>query len=172
MPDAELISIAEYHNDVVSALKAYFGNAGRASALDPRNSEAIAKRLTLRLIETDQRSAFFILARMEAVFRDDYERRCRLRKKDPLSRAFQDLWKKQKKQTTRVRLDQDLFELWRSHVRESRRVISELRSAFSFRHLMAHGRLNEPKLWRKYDFNYTYGLAEAVLISLPLCKSD
>jgi len=93
MPDAEVISIAEYHRDVVSALRMYFSNAAQASALDPRNSEAIGKILTLRLRETDQRSAFFILARLEAAFRVDYECRCRLRMKDDLSRAFRSLWK-------------------------------------------------------------------------------
>lgn len=169
MPDAEVTSIAEYHTDVVSALRLYFSSAAQSSP-NPRNSDAIVKLLSLRLRETDQRSAFFVMARLEAAFRVDYECRCRLRMKDELSKAFRRLWKLQ---TTRVSLDEDLFDLWKAHVSASRQLISELRGAFKFRHWLAHGRYWKPKLGRsKYDFDYVYDLAEAVFASLPLCAPE
>lgn len=165
MPDAAVIEIAEYRKDVVSALRFYFSHGTKAAGVDLRARLENENMLAARLVETDQRSVFFVLARLEAVFRMDYESRCRNRMKDDLSRAFRRVRKSQR----RVRLDEDIFELWRAHLPASRQLVAELRGAFKFRHWLAHGRFWAPKLGRsKYDFNYAFDLAEAVFGSLPL----
>jgi hypothetical protein len=169
MADTAIGEIADYHNDVVYSLKLYFDQLLRIYASDFRIRAAIANRLTARLEETDQRSAFFILASLEAAFRIDYECRCQKKLKDDLSRAFRAIWKSHK---TRVSLDQDIFEAWKEHSSGSGPLIAELRSAFNFRHWLAHGSYWVPKLGRTYDFTFIYSLADDVLSAFPLQKFD
>jgi len=87
--------------------------------------------------------------------------------KDELSRAFREIYKRKK---TNVRLDEDIFEAWREN-RAFRPLIGELRSAFWFRHWIAHGR-SEVEPTGKYDFASIYLLAENVLNEFALCKPD
>jgi len=169
MADAAIVEIAEYHNDVVSSLRLYFGEMLRVSAADFRSCDAIANLLTLRVEETDQRSAFFILASLEAAFRIDYECRCQKRMKDDVSRAFRAIYKSRR---TRVSLEEDIFEAWKEHSTGSRQLIGELRGAFKFRHWLAHGHYWEPKLGRRYDFIFVYSLADLVLSAFPLQRFD
>jgi hypothetical protein len=84
MADLAIAEIAEYHADVLSALNLYFNQMLTAGDLGDR-TEITSTRMA-RLEETDQRSAFFILARLEAAFRIDYEARCQKKMKDDLSR--------------------------------------------------------------------------------------
>jgi len=169
MADAAVVEIAEYHTDVVSSLKLYFSQVLQVSANDVRVRDEIASRLTARLEETDHRSAFFILTSLEAAFRVDYQCRCEKRLKDDLSKAFRAIWKSRQ---TRVSLDEDIFEAWKEHSSGSRRLIGELRSAFNFRHWLAHGSYWVPKFGRTYDFNFVYSLADEVLDAFPLQKFD
>jgi hypothetical protein len=169
MADAAIVEIAEYHDDVLSSLKLFFSEKLRVLTADFRNRDAIANLLTLRPQETDQRSAFFILASLEAAFRIDYERRCQKRMKDDVSRAFRAIYNSRK---SRVSLDDDIFEAWRKNSTGSGPLIGELRAAFKFRHWLAHGRYWEPKLGRKYDFNSVYSLADAVLNAFPFQTFD
>ena len=159
MASTALADIAEYHNDVVSSLKLYFSFG--------RRPDEVAPELTDRLEETDLRSSFVVLARLEAAFRVDYEYRCQKKMKDDLSRAFRTIYKSRK---TRVSLEEDIFETWKQNSTGSSQLIGELRGAFKFRHWLAHGQYWRPKLGRKYDFSYVYLLAENVLNALPLCE--
>jgi hypothetical protein len=102
---------------------------------------------------------------MEAIFRIDYEQRCYLKKKDPLSRAFRDLHKHRR---SNVSLEEEIFDLWKEYTNGAKQLISELKGAFKYRHWLAHGRYWTPKLGRKYDFVSLYALATNVLSSLPL----
>lgn len=169
MADAAIVEIAEYHNDVVSSLKLYFRQALQVSVSDFREREVITSRLTARLEETDQRSAFFVLTSLEAAFRVDYQCRCEKKMKDDLSRAFRATWKSRR---MRVRLDEDIFEAWREHSSGSRQLIAELRGAFNFRHWLAHGSYWVPKFGRTYDFTFVYSLADEVQDAFPLQKFD
>jgi hypothetical protein len=169
MASTVLADIAEYHNDVVSSLKLYFSEVSpsfKVRFFGHRPNE-IAVELAARLEETDLRSAFAILTRLEATFRIDYERRCREKMKGPLSRDLRAIYKSRK---TNVGLDEDIFEAWAQNYTEFQRLIGEVRGAFKFRHWVAHGQYWTPKLGRKYDFNYVYLLAENVLNVLPLCE--
>ena len=164
MPDAIKV-IALYHNDVVSSLILYFSNVSpsfNVSFLGYSPTE-VSDELKAHLDETDRRSALALLISLEAAFRVDYERRCQQRMKDDLSRAFRRISKSRKRN---VRLDEDIFESWVRNVDGSAPLIGALRSAFRFRHWLAHGSYWEPKLGRKYDFPYVYDLADNVLKTL------
>jgi hypothetical protein len=168
MASAEILEIAEYHNDVVASLKLYFREE------PPSFSARFIGRhpidvLAARIEETDLRSALAILTCVEAAFRVDYECRCQKRMKDDLSRAFRAIHKARK---ARVSLEEDIFESWKENSVGSRQLIGELRGAFKFRHWMAHGRYWKPKLGRKYDFNFVYSLADDVLNLFPLQTFD
>src|SRR5271165_2086491 len=186
MGKATLEAIAEYHYDVVASLRLYVSEES-PDFLARLNEEApeflasflaeptdklraeLMKRLAVRLEETDLRSAFVILTIVEATFRLDYKYRCEKRLKDDLSRDFRAIYKDRK---TAVRLDEDIFEAWKRNYPDSQRLISELRGAFGLRDWFAHGRCWEPKLGRKYDFDYVYTLADVVLVTFHFVKID
>jgi hypothetical protein len=168
MGENTLLEIAKYHSDVESSLRLYFSPISPAFNVrffGQRPSE-IAGELMINLEETDQRSAFFVLAWVEAAFRVDYDWRCQKKMKDDLSRIFRGINKNKK---TNVRLDEDIFEAWIENSAGSRELIAQLRAAFRFRHWVAHGRYWLPKLGRKYDFNFVYSLADEVLAAFPFC---
>jgi hypothetical protein len=163
MANAVILDIAEYHNDVLASLKMYFSQLApsvAASFVGRLPHEVLASRVE----ETDFRSAMAILSTLEAAFRVDYEYRCQKRMKDDVSRAFRAIHKLRK---SRVGLEEDIFEVWKENSTASRQLIGELRGAFKFRHWLAHGRYWEPKLGRKYDFNFIYSLADDVLNAFP-----
>jgi hypothetical protein len=171
MGSTAIETIAEYHNDVESSLRLYFSEVSPSfsTRFFGLRHEEIQNELTARLEETDQRSAFFILTSLEATFRIDYECRCRKRLKDRLSRAFRTIYRERE---TRVSLEEHIFDNWSESSPELRQLIGELRSAFRFRHWLAHGSYWVPKLGRKYDFNFVYSLADDVLNNFPFQTFD
>lgn len=164
-----IVEIAEYHNDVVASLKSFSKTS--PSFLSTRYfGLPLAEVLAARIEETDLRSAFFVLAALEGAFRIDYLYRCQKKLKDDLSRAFRNIYKDREKNAS---LEEHIFELWKEKSSApGPRLIGELRGAFNFRHYLAHGRYWEPKLGRKYDFNFMYSLADDVLNAFPLLKFD
>lgn len=171
MGKGRLLEFAIYHYDVVSSLRLYFSEASPsfASRFFERRRDEVAAELANRLELTDLRSSFFVLTNLEHCFRGDYEFRCKRKMKDPVSRAFRQAYKLR---DTRVNLDEDIFQVWAEHSIGSQRLIGELRSAFKFRNWVAHGQYGEPKLGRKYDFSFIYGLADDVLNAFHLYESD
>ena len=87
----------------------------------------------------------------EAAFREDFRLRCYRGPVDNLSGAFRKLSKK-RKQSYRVRLEEEVFEAWKEFSTVDLRTISELKSAFKLRHWIAHGRYWDANAGRKYDF--------------------
>jgi hypothetical protein len=161
-----LLDIADYHRDAEASLRLYFTPANpdfvvRFASDSP--SEVVAK-LADRINETDMRSALAIMARIEAAFRRDYQQRCVLKQPDPVSIAFRKLSRTRRK---RVRLDEDIWEVWRQNHPLTGPLIGQLRGAFKFRHWLAHGRYWQ--VGRKYDFQTLYILADGVLASFQLC---
>jgi hypothetical protein len=160
-----LVDFADYHRDAESSLRLYFTSVNPDFAVrfaSDRPSEVEAK-LTDRLSETDMRSALAIMGRLEAAFRIDYQQRCEAKKADPVSIAFRTLYKARGRN---VRLDDDIWEVWRQSYPSTKPLISQLRSVFRFRHWLAHGRY-----WpvgNKYDFQTIYLLADGVFASFPL----
>jgi hypothetical protein len=172
MDSATIVEFAEYHNDVLDSLKLYFSDVSPSfsSRFFGCSVAEIKFALAARIEETDLRSAFFVLAALEAAFRIDYLYRCRKKERDPVSRAFRTIYKQREKNAS---LDEDIFETWKEKsFAPGPRLIRELRGAFNFRHYLAHGRYWEPKLGRKYDFNFVYSLADDVSNAFPLLKFD
>ncbi len=167
MDSTTIVELAEYHNDVLASLK-YFSKSSPSLISTRYFGRPLGDLLAARIEETDLRSAFFLLAALEAAFRIDYLYRCQKKMKDDLSRAFRAIYQKRKGNAS---LDEDIFETWRENSSApGPRLIGELRGAFNFRHYLAHGRYWEPKLGRKYDFNFIYSLADDVLSAFPLLK--
>lgn len=160
-----LADIADYQRDTEASLRLYFTPANpdfivRFAGDLP--SEVKAK-LQGKLDETDMRSALTIMARIEAAFRIDYQRRCENKKSDNLSITFRRL---SRYHGRNVRLDDHIWETWRQFEPSTRPIIGQLRSAFNFRHWLAHGRYWQPG--NKYDFQTLYILAVAVFATFPL----
>jgi hypothetical protein len=157
-----LLDLADYHRDAESSLRLYFTSTNPdfvALFAGDRPSEVAAK-LADRIHETDMRSALAIMARLEAAFRLDYKWRRQGKKPDAVSITFR------RHRRTNVRLDEDIWETWHVNHPLTRPLIRELRSAFKFRHWLAHGRYWQ--VGQKYDFQTLYILAQGVLATFPL----
>jgi adenine C2-methylase RlmN of 23S rRNA A2503 and tRNA A37 len=156
-----LEEIAKYHEDVVSSLSYLFSDQSTyfTERFIGYSPAMIAEELRKRVDETSLRSILIILASLEARFRVDYESRCQKKLKDDLSRAFRAIYKEKQE---RVSLEQGIFEVWKDHQVESKQLIGELKTAFGFRHWLAHGRYWQPKLGKSFDYESVYDLATSV----------
>ncbi len=162
-----ILDVAAYHQDTDSSLRLFFTNSNPNFALRffGRSRLQIEAELADRLNETDLRSSLAILSRLEAAFRIDYEQRCEKRKRDAVSKAFIALYRKKQK---RVQFEEQILDTWRQKHPDKSQLVSQLKSAFKFRHWLAHGQHWEPKLARKYDYQWIYVLADNVFASFPL----
>ena len=156
-----LEEIARYHEDAVSSLKFYFKEApssiGRFFDSTPEERTVELKK---RIDETSLRSILVTLAALEASFFIDYEIRCKRRLKDNLSKALRNVYRK--RGAKKARLDEDIFEAWKSYIVTSKGRIGDLRSAFKVRNWLAHGRYGERKPSASFDFEDYYDLAVVV----------
>jgi hypothetical protein len=162
-----ITDVAAYHTDADASLRLLFAisNPNFALRFLGYSQSQLFAELAERLNETDLRSSFAILTRLEAAFRLDYKQRRTKKKSDAVSIAFRALHKSRGEY---VRLEDDIFVIWREHHPEIGPLISELRGAFKFRHWVAHGKYWHPNLGRKYDYQWIYTLADAVLEKVPL----
>lgn len=166
----ELPDIAAHHQDLQSSLTLYF-NVGSPSYLirfAGYASTEISDELGERLHEADLSSSLTVLSSVEAAFRVDYLQRCYRREKDPLSRAFRNIYKAKQQNAS---LEDEIFEAWANNSSGARAVIGELRSVFRYRHWLADGRYWTPKLGRRYDFDDVFALANLTLHSFPFYHS-
>ena len=158
--------LARYYDDVAKSLRLYFSPAAPLYSVrfETYRPDEINTEMNERLAELDMATALSIFAAVEAAFRIDYLQRCYRKEKDSMSRAFRHL---HKKKGIRVSLEDEILEIWRKHTVGSTSMIGKVRTAFKFRHWLAHGRYWYPKFPR-YDFLAVYSLAETVMNSLPL----
>lgn len=157
-----LLDLADYHQDVESSLRLYFtsANPNFVAIFAGHSRYEIAEKLDERIHETEMRSALAVMARVEAAFRLDYQWRRKANESDVISAAF----RKYRKEN--IRLDEDIWETWKIHHPAVGPLIGRLRSAFRFRHWLAHGRYWT--IGQKYDFQTVYLLAQAVSDTFPL----
>jgi hypothetical protein len=167
----ELQEIAAHHTDTEAALKDYYGLTGDREFLASKfigySKDELLTEFGRRIDELDKMSCLNILSSLEAKFRIDYLTRCYKKGKDSLSRDFRTLYKNK---SHRASLEEDILEIWKKHFPMVQSLISELIGAFKYRHWLAHGRYWQPKLGRKYDYDYIYLLAEQIDENLPLEK--
>ena len=103
--------------------------------------------------------SLMVLAAIEAMFRVDFDRRCRARKRDPLSQRFRSI---KKAKGERISLDGDILESWRDAGSLPVSLISDIRGAMKLRNWLAHGRYWTAKLGRRYAFVDLVTLADAL----------
>lgn len=160
-----LIKIAAHYRDVEEALRGlYFASAASNPRFVGYTRGELQDELADRLEEEGQMLAMSVLAAVEAAFRIDYLQRVYERKKDPLSRAFRLL---HKRKGTRAGLEDDILEAWRQNTGIPTSLISDLRSAFRFRHWLAHGRYWSPKFGRRFDYFSVHSLAQQAASAVP-----
>jgi hypothetical protein len=132
----------------------------------PLHSAAeVTEKLRTRLAELNLMSSMAILSAIEAAFRIDYLQRSYKRRNDPLSQSLRKVYKRKQQ---RASLEEDIFESWCMTSPAARATIGELRSAFKFRHWLAHGRYWVPKFGREYDYVNVFALAQATFDQFPL----
>lgn len=104
-----------------------------------------------------------LMAAAEAAIRVDYLTRVYDRKKSKLSRRFRDLYKKS---GGRVSLIDDILAMWKDCEPGTRRQVKEFKTAWGFRHWLAHGRYWDPKIGRRYApadiFDIAYNLLDVM----------
>ncbi|MFM7439499.1 MAG: hypothetical protein ACKO2V_12990 [Snowella sp.] len=163
-----LSDIKDYYDDSKSALTLYFSlhSFDYNYRFVDYNINEIEQELQARLDELDRLTSFSILSSLEASLRMDYLTRCNQKKKDALSRKMRRIYQIR---GSRASLEDDILRLWKETFPEYKGFISEVITAFKYRHWLAHGRYWEPKLGRIYDYYSLYDLAysmEHLLTSL------
>lgn len=169
MSDAHLAAnqVAEQHAVVEEAIHLYYTatNPGFATRFAFYTQDEVLEERDERLDEAGAASAMMVLASIEAALRVDFLRRCHERHRDDLSRSFRALYQAN---GAHVRLSEDLLRAWKDHGGMTGRLVSDIRSAFDYRHWLAHGRYYVPKLGRTYDFPSVYNLAREVEAALSV----
>jgi hypothetical protein len=156
-----LSDINAYYVDSQRALKIYF----RSQSFDFNSrfanytSNEIEAELKARLDELDRLASFSILSALEASFRINYLMRCNQKRKDTLSRKMRKMYQIK---GSRISLEDDILRLWKETYPEYKGFISDVVTAFKYRHWLAHGRYWEPKLGQIYDYYSLYDLAYAI----------
>lgn len=165
--DQQISDIAQHYRYTDSSIKLYFSSRNpEAEVLFAGTSQTeIQAQLDRVTDENEQLVSMNLLSAIEAVFRIDYLQRCYKRKKDPLSLAFREV---HRIKGSRASLEDDIFEAWRIHSNIQKQLISDLKSAFKYRHWLAHGRYWTPKIGRKYDYFSIYSLGQIIESSFPL----
>ena len=157
----ELAEIARFQNDLETALRRHF------SLADPSNHirfagytpDEVQREMEDALEESGRRSSFQVLAAFEAALRIDFYQRSYARARDPLSRKLREMLADRGRH---VRLE-DILDAWKDHSTVPASLISELRTAFKYRHWLAHGRYWTLKLGRQHDYHGIFTLVETAL---------
>jgi hypothetical protein len=114
--------------------------------------------------ELDVAASLLALAEAEAVLRVDYLSRVQHKAKDPVSRAYREIYKDKE---ARARLDEDLLATWVDHHADCKSAVSEFRAALNLRNWLAHGRYWTPKLGRAYAPKDVFEIANRLFAKLP-----
>lgn len=166
-----LDDIASYHRDSEASFRLYFSD--KNPKFEQRflgyTYEDLNNELNNRILELDHTVSLSLLASMEALFRLDYLARSKNRKKDSLSKALRELYKKKKK---KVPLEDDgILDVWIEYTENDtkKRLLKDLKKSYKYRHWLAHGRYWVAKTEKsKYDYNDIYRLIEEIVTSFPI----
>ncbi|SEH04811.1 hypothetical protein [Candidatus Venteria ishoeyi] len=159
--------IDQHYRNLKLSVNLYFSSANpQAELLFVGKSETeLVEQLNDVSDENERLIALNILSALEAAFRIDYLQRCYKREKDNLSVAFREI---HQQKGNKASLEDDIFDSWKEHGHVPDQVISDLKSAFKYRHWLAHGRYWTPKLGRRYDYFSVFSLGQLVINSFPL----
>ncbi len=167
LENLSLAEIAEHHEDIEFALRTTFSASQplTQSRFASDTTADIQSRLNECLQENETGTILQLLASLEASLRIDYLQRCYKKKKDRLSREFRSMYRQK---GVRVSLEEEILDLWKVNSSVPPQIISDLRSAFRYRHWLAHGRYWSPRLGGRFDYFAIYTLAQQVYDSFPL----
>lgn len=163
----ELDTIRGFHVDCEESLKLYYSptQANTNHRFFSYSKAELSEELAQKIAELELRSSFVILTMLEAYFRIDYRRRVNEKRKDALSSHFRSLYRIKQE---RASLESDIFDAWMNHTSGTRRMISDLKRLFKYRHWFAHGRYWTLRVGRhEYDYETIHQLAEQAIASFP-----
>lgn len=160
--NAKIDEIVQQYQDSCLAIRHYFSLENpKAYELFVGFSESeLLEQCNKVLQENELALSLVLLSALEANFRVDYISRVERKLRDDLSRYFRDLYKNN---GNRVSLEDDILEGWKSHTNIHQQLIGNIKSAFKYRHWLAHGRYWQPKLGQEYDFFKLQSLCESSL---------
>jgi len=149
----------DHYTDLSSSLRFYFNPSNPVFAFEP--AARVQQLYQDRQDEVELSYSLSLLASLEASLRVDYVLRCKMKRKDSVSRAFRLIYKRKKE---RASLDDDILKVWRENTTVPPRILANMIEAFQFRNWLAHGRW-WPLRGRRYDFLLVYAVAAEVLNS-------
>jgi hypothetical protein len=164
----EIGDVFNHYADLSASLRLYFSasNPDYDLKFAGESEASVEEALRGRLAEAEMNYTLTLLASLEASFKVDYLLRCKLKRKDPVSRALRLVYKRKKE---RASLENDILRVWKENTTTvPSRVIGDMIGAFDFRNWLAHGRYWVPKFGRRYDFFSVYSLVAEVLNSFHL----
>jgi hypothetical protein len=165
--EPQIVEIDQHYQDTESSIRLYFSESNPEAGIlfAGKTKIELDEQLASVSEENEKLVSMSLLSAIEAAFRIDYLQRCYKRKSDSLSRIFRQI---HQEKGPRASLEDDIFDTWGTHSSAPKQVVSDLKSAFKYRHWLAHGRYWTPKLGRKYDYFSIYTLGQTVLSSFPL----
>lgn len=162
----DIRAIFAQHEDLVAAARLYFSpsNPDYEAHFLGVSADVIEREYLNCVNEIGKNYSLSMLAAVEAAFKVDYILRSKLKKKDAVSRALRELYRRKE---GRASLEDDIFKIWKQHTTPPK-IIGDIVGAFNFRHWLAHGRFWPPKFGQTYDFFSIYTLSLQLLTALPL----
>jgi len=127
------------------------------------NKIQLNAELKSRKEHLDRMCVLEILATLEAKFRIDYLMRCQKKKRDKLSKAFREIYKKKKNKAS---LNDDIIRTWKNEFPLHKTRLDKLSKALDYRNWLAHGRYWLPKKSphiAEYDYLSIYSLAVDII---------
>jgi len=167
-----LLAIANSHSDVETGLRLRFSPLAPdySARFFGMSRDEVDAELRAALDEADTNAILTLLAAVEAAFRVDFALRVQRRLKDKVSRSCRDLQKEKdrKGKRNRVSFEDEILEIWQVNDPAASAAVANVRSAFNYRHWLAHGRYWVPRLGRQYSYTLIYGICVAALGRVPL----
>lgn len=156
-----------HYIDIEAALRGYFDftNCKSIERFFALTKEEVKNQLDVRLKEHDMATSLSVLAAVEALFRNDYLRRYKERRRDVVSKKLRLIYKEKKE---KANLESDILETWALEKPKFKPYISEFKAALKYRHWLAHGRYWQPKLGRNYNFYDLLSMSKSILYHINL----
>jgi len=162
----DIEEIYAHYVDIIKSLDVYFSEDQREYEVRffGYARKEVAQELAERKNEASLVYSLSILAALEAAFRIDFQKRCKRRGRDTISRKFREINKINK---NHISLDEDILEAWRSGNSIQRKIVGDIRAVLKLRHWLAHGRYWVPKLGANFSIIEVFILSQTVMKSFP-----
>jgi hypothetical protein len=165
-----LEDIGLYDEDAKASLRHYFNSILEGEVIPESKKflteDEIKELLNRRLDETDARSSLILLTFIESQFRLHYKRKSKTQReiRAELKRKH---GSSHQKKIARPSLEDDLIEAWKKVLPGESVFLGDLKTAFKYRHWLAHGRYFTLKS-KKPAYDDLFLVAQKVV---DLCKA-